>query len=373
MNSVCDSVANQWPEAPDLQLDCLSSDSDSDSISVEVVVNANNNCLNKQKSNTTNGILEPKAGPSHSLTTTLSASKRDPSLTASATAILVDLTQSDDESTIESNTKALKSESSATTSAAIGAKRDHRLTRDHHHNDLNHSRSSCIQLAPPMNISQPLVNNTNNIFNSNPNYPQLVPEFQSCRYHNQNNVNNVNNINTNNSNISVNTSNPNININNSSVGAYPQMSSNSEGFPNLIDYSPFNCNFTNNLNGNQSHTPMVSTAQCPHNHGFYSATTSPINSPHLAYIPNIPSMPSIAPNIPPNGSNVSQYGHYFSPPPAHLPLHPYSMHPHSRLHPNQQRLWVAQQRMNEMQRQRQSLYQQQMFVRFVHFFTQLSL
>ena len=219
---------------------------------------------------------------------------------------------------------------------------------------------------------------SNNVFNSN--YPQLIPEFQSCRYHNHNNsnegndsINNNNNPNTNSINsfgVNSNPSNQNQNLNPmaSSVGTYPQMSS-SDSFANLVDYQPFNCNFTNSSVNN--HTSMASTVQCPHNHGFYSATTSPINSPHLAYIPNIPSLPSIpsiAANIPPNGSNVSQYGQYFSPPPAHLPLHPYSIHPHSRLHPNQQRLWMAQQRMNEMQRQRQSLYQHQMFVRYDHFF-----
>ena len=258
----------------------------------------------------------------------------------------------------------------ATALTGLVGKRGHRLSRDT--NDLNHSRSSCIQLAPP--LLQNIQNIPQQNINFNSNYSQLVPEFSSCRYHNQNNNNINNSINNmnNNSNVSVNTSNSNLNSGSGLNPMYPQMSANSaDAFPNLIDYNLINCNFANNsLNANNSITSMASTVQCPHNHGFYSTTTSPINNPHLTYIPNIPSMPSIpsiAPNIPPNGpSNVSQYGHqYFSPPPAHLPLHPYSIHPHSRIHPNQQRLWVAQQRMNEMQRQRQSQYQYQMFVRYV--------
>ncbi|XP_054161376.1 E3 ubiquitin-protein ligase Arkadia-like [Oppia nitens] len=359
IHSVCDSAANQWPEAPDLQLDCLSSDSDSDSSSVEVVVNTSVKAKCGQSVSAINGTIhEPKAGPSHDLNASLNTTKSGQSLTSSST-ILVDLTQSDDESPVETNNKPLKfTQNTSMTTQTVADKRvtDHRLTREH--NDLNQSRGSCIQLAPAMmtnNGQQQQHNISSNLFNVNSNYQQLMPEYQSCRFHNQNN-NNSNNV--------------NMNSSNTSGQVFGQNSGSSDTLSNSMDYSSFNCNIGNNsMNGNNSLTSMASGIQCPHNHGFYSATTSPINNTHLTYIPNIPSMPSIpsipsmTPNIPQNGSNVSQYGQYFSPPPAHLPLHPYSIHPHSRLHPNQQRLWIAQQRMNEMQRQRQSLYQHQMFVR----------
>lgn len=313
------------------------------------MVNQNNN----------NSAVEPKAGPSHQLNNhSINSNKRLNNLnndninaineplngSTTTSAILVDLTQSDDESAIDSNDCNHRLKGEIRTSRNSIGKREHRLTRD---NDLNNSRNSCIQLAPPLlhQQLQQLPQQQNNVFNAN--YPQLMPEFPSCRYHN----------NSNNS------------VNNNNIQTFPQLgqainSNGSEAFTNPIDYSPFNCNFSNNsVNPSNSSTSIASTVQCPHNHGFYSATTSPINSGQLAYIPNIasmPSIPSMAGTMPANGTNLSQFGHQFgyTPPPAHL--HPYSLH-HSRIHPNQQRLWYAQQRMQELQRQR--LYQHQLFVR----------
>ena len=356
---------DEWPNAPDLQLDCLlsasedSSDDDSITSSVELV----NQDFSAQETSEQQQ-QQPKAGPSGN---SPNKSKREliGPINYSANsiddneAIFVDLTHSDDESPA-SGTLSLNLSSGNSERNSMVKLTDHKSDVNSHHHHVNHhhhnhshsrdnhaissvsssnscsnqNRSSCMmQGVNPLNGNNVNPTTTQSTLNQFPNFNQImqsemrVPfqcnDFSSCRYHNNNNNNNGNtSMNNGNSELEVHMLNEPI---------------------SLPTFPPANCILPNGNSNYQLPTPSggqdgSSGGQCPHNFGYYHGITTsnsyihlPSNQHFFAYNPPPP---------PP-------------PPPAHV--HPYPMH--SNMHPNQHRLWVTQQRMQEIQRQR--MYQHQ--------------
>lgn len=342
----------EWPQAPDLQLDCLSSESDTDDDDSSVeVVGVSLNSLPKGPS--VSSLGDPKPGPSGcaSLNSWMTPKQGSNSLRKSTTkhngkvsncdstssAVLIDLTQSDDEgpqmNSANHSTRSSCRNFNSTNHSNLSLNRSRRLSSNHHENlalndstcvnkvngansfvnaNSSHSRASCIQQNPASQQSS-----VYNVMNSG--FPPLLPEFtNSCRYQ-------VNNGQT-----------PQIHSNNGATDHPPDLSN---SFNNFFPINP-------------AVSVAASTGPCPAHSHFYSAP-SPSQT-----IPFVPSSASIVGSTTPAPTSLHQA--FFNPPPAH---HVHSYHtqfPSSRIHPNHQRLWYAQQRMQEMQRHR--VYQHQLLM-----------
>lgn len=168
----------------------------------------------------------------------------------------------------------------------------------------SHNRASCIQQTPG-----PPPSSVYNVMNSG--FPPLLPEFtNSCRFQ-------VN-----------------------SGQAPSQLHSNNGATDHPADLSN---SFNNFFPLNATAPVSASTGPCPAHSHFYSAP-SPSQT-----IPFVPSSASIVGSTTPAPTSLHQA--FFNPPPAHH-VHSYHSQFPSRIHPNHQRLWYAQQRMQEMQRHR---------------------
>ena len=373
------SQTNHWPDAPDLQLDCLiSSDSDSDDSSVELVGVASGGIatgssrfeplsVNRTSSSRLENELDCKPGPS-SATLALVASKCtgsklaldhnlstgcESSAVSSKNHIVIDLTHSDDESSQIVN---------RTRRTSNTQNNNERLSRQSNTHVINDpvstptsssqssmpSRSSCVQedlTRPPSHYHHYHHHHRN--LNPYSNLPQQQSGLPSCRYsqhihqqqmqaahqHDRQNV------------------------------VLPQAGSSNDNSNSLDPCASFSNCFVGNPSNGVSSAPTA--GPCPHNHAY-----CPVPASHQMIFPNSPSPqqlsaaqisgfaigPAIGGIIPGHqvvGGHALYTPHhiYGAQPPAHTHTYPgYQLDP--RMHPTQQRLWLQHQRMQEVQRQR---------------------
>lgn len=366
-----------WPQAPDLQLDCLSSDSDSDDSSIEVIsvaqatLNASGSASAGPSSSTssphrrppTSGSLDSKAGPSSSSANAIPSQVAKcplpiqdpklamerahlppqplavPSAVAKKSHVVIDLTHSDDESGQMFTAGSNGNELSASVRHASRAHSSFEAPTDLSVAGANEGgnsapRSSCIQENPARPVHHHGHGNRHVQNHGN--------GFPACRYAQQN------------------------------AGSSNGMSWERSGGPPIGAQGDTSNNsdpcssFSNCFVANPSHGIAAAPAAgpCPHSHGFCALPSPhhqvyfppgvppPQQVPGYAFAPPIPGM------MPGPGPHPHVLAHQFQyagqPPLAHS--HSYQGFPlDPRVHPNQQRLWLSQQRNQELHRQH--LYQ----------------
>lgn len=301
-----------WPIAPDLQLDCLSSEDDDSSIEVVKIEPARsshgkvstsngskNNGRNSKRilSNSTSASNSSSDNGNNSLSNGNSngTSKRN----SQKSTILVDLTETDDES-VPLLTTSSPIPSICTTSPSVTTNSDPSSSFNNFNGRSSHAH-----------------------FHSHSGYaPHPVPLVQltSCRFHGSQQP------------ITC-------------TGMSDSCLRNLGSTPASDPCRPYG--------GCVSHSHPVTATPCPH--AYPSAP-----SPHLTYIPGgIHSAPAATPVQPP------PYYHFYNTVPTSTAQDVSASHPNyppsvPRLNPAHQRLWHAQQRMQEMQRRR--LYQHSLYM-----------
>ncbi|XP_076366065.1 uncharacterized protein LOC143254993 [Tachypleus tridentatus] len=285
-------IDNDWPMAPDLQLDCLSSDEDDDSVEVVTIESPSGSGKGSSRSVIERGNTLSANGAS--------CSKDHSRIDSDRTAIVVDLTHSDDEAVSPvASTPAVSMTAPVTT--VLSSEPTHSYCQVFSRQGQN-QRS----VHPHSNYHTPHY----------PPHPVPIVQFPTCRFH---------------------TSQQPIGCHETTDSCIGNQTSGGAGD---------SCRSFSNCFG-QSHP--VNAASCPHNHVYPSAP-----SPHLAYMP-----PGVhTPHPPVNPNQHPPFPHFYNPPPTTglQDLPPRHHHPGlAHMNPTHQRLWQAQQRMQEMQRRR--LYQ----------------
>ncbi|XP_076309618.1 uncharacterized protein LOC143224957 isoform X1 [Tachypleus tridentatus] len=303
---------NDWPLAPDLQLDCLSSDDDDDD-SVEVVsiespsilqaVDVDSSCAREFPDSLGKGSCSSSTEREKPFSRNGASCSNDNCRPHSdRTAVVVDLTNSDDEaaSSVVSTLEPVMT----TVTSVLASEPAH---------------SYCQVYSRQLQNQRP-VHPHNNHSSNYPSHPVPIVQFPTCRFH---------------------TSQQPMGCHEATDSSVRNQTSGGTGE---------SCRSFSNCFG-QTHP--VNATSCPHSHVYPNAP-----SPHLAYIP--PGVHTPGPHHSVNPTQHPPFPHFYNPPPTpnlqDLSPHP-RHHPPGLAHmnPTHQRLWQAQQRMQEMQRRR--LYQ----------------
>lgn len=331
-------AAQQWPRAPDLQLDCLSESDDTDEESDDSI-----QVLASKLPAAATAALDCKPGPSQAKLAALVASKCAAQLPAATKDrhLVIDLTNSDDEgnqraaadvppaSDAPINNERLPTASGGNTTTA--SSNSNTINRAHIHGPAAASlfnpphmpsRSACLHdPRPPA---------TGGIW-PHGHRPPTAHQPPSCRF-GQNAPPNV-------------------------VAPPPEPNNNAHSNNEPTACPAFaNCFVGNPASGGASATAPTN-GPCPHAHGY-----CPVASPHQVFFPAGPQpQPLSGFAIGPMLSSASLtiapghaiYPHHvYQPPQAHSHTHSFNYPLDPRIHPSQHQLWVQQQRQQEAQRRR---------------------
>lgn len=411
---------DSWPEAPDLQLDCFSSDDEEETIDesepestssddssvkeiiksppitnpdiVETIANNNNtldckpgtsrtNLIPTNVSSTVNNVspgTSPGSVVSNPLikcpeTVAASSTSADPVSKSAAVEsvgsttiapklasrnghLLIDLTNSDDESNIRN-----KSEQRRNSNAESAARRVHHARRSGRHlTGGTNQRMSCIQEAPGANITHRhhpangFVPNGQVAHGSSSTHP-----FAPCRYMPQHQMLPTTSAQQSGSLQAPHTSSiPQSNL--------PELVNSGTGTNNSNPCSYSNCFVASPSNGNIAAAPP--TGPCPHNHGYCPVPNTqhfllPTNLTQQPPPPQFVLPPHLIPpaNMAPNGRHHHPmfYHSYpaqqqqLPPPAAHtrIPIPPFQSQP-TNMSAAHLQTWLSQHRRAEMERQR---------------------